>query len=470
MADFFTSLFIFVIISAIVTLAIKKFTTHETYYIASLIRTTGPIKFFSEMSRHTRILDFISTAGLILGFGTFAVDYLYGSRLRGWMRYALGLASFLGLSTLMILVDNLGGNVFSKNAMMGSAYPIFVASFGLLGFAGFTLFALCMQAIDILLKYAGGVRACPGVAPLIPGVEIPNVPITAPMHAWISLIIILVVHEAMHGIVGSRHGFRIKSTGVILFGFLPVGAFVEPDEKELERAEPKRVLPFLAAGPAANLALMLIAGCLVFGFAALSNPVTDYLYPGVTEKLSNGVKVVKVSDTVSFCGSVYPATAKGILLEGDIVKKINGAEIKNIPSMLSALQKDRFAEKSFEVDRNGLAIGLKISPNKLGQFGFVAEAISPKELDLPQGFVAYASAFSLLIEFLYWLFLLNLLVAAINFLPMNPFDGGRIGGIIFSQYVPFLGKNEEERKKKVQKYLVYAIFAILVVNALPLFF
>jgi membrane-associated protease RseP (regulator of RpoE activity) len=470
MADFFTLLFVFVIISAIVTFVIKKFTSQETYYVASLIRTTKPIKFFSSMARHTKFLDFISTAGLILGFGTFAIDYLYGSKLRGWKRLFLNLAGFFGLSGLMFLIDFFGGNIFSKNAMMGNAYPLFIASFGLLGFAGFTLFALLMQAIDIIIKYFAGSRACPGVAPLIPGVEVPNVPITPPLHAWISLIIILIVHEAMHGIVGSRHGFRIKSTGVILFGFLPIGAFVEPDEKELEKAEPKKLLPFLAAGPAANLALMVIVGFLVLGLVLISNPFTDYLYPGVTEKLSTGVKVIKVNDSINFCGSTYPATAKGFLLEGDIIKKIDDSEIKGIPSMLSALQRNKFEEKKFEVDRNGVVETFKITPNALGQFGFVAEPIKPKDAQLPPGFQTYVFLFSLIMEFLYWLFLLNLLVAAINFLPMNPFDGGRIAGVIFSHYAVFLSKDESERKKKLQKYLVYIIFSILLINALPLFF
>ena len=186
------------------------------------------------MARHSHILDVFALAGTVLGFGTFAVDYIYGRKLSREKRILLFVLSFTGLSALLVGIDAILGNPFSKNFMIGPAYPLLVASFGLMGFAGFALFSLFLQAIDIVVKYLIGSRGCPGVAPLIPGVEIPRVPVTPPLHAWLSLMIILVVHEAMHGILGRRHGFEIKSTGLILFGILPIGAFVEPNEEDLK--------------------------------------------------------------------------------------------------------------------------------------------------------------------------------------------------------------------------------------------
>lgn len=467
--DFFTGVLIFLIFSILVTALLKKFTKFETFFLITLIKTKKPVKFFSEMARHKAIIDRLSAIGLILGFGALAFDFVYGRKMKGAKRLLFSGGAFVLLCAFFMLLDLFLGNALSRNSFVSGAYPLLVVSFGFLGFAGFTLFALILQGLDIIAKLLVGTKACPGVAPLIPGVEIPNVPITPPLHAWISLLIILVVHEAMHGIVGRRHGFEIKSTGVILFGIVPVGAFVEPDEKEVGKAEPKKVLPFLAAGPSANLALMVLTGILLFGVVLGSNALTEKLYPGITSNLSNGVVITKIAEQTDLCGAKYPAPANGILFEGDVVKKINGADINSIPALLGALQKDRFDEKAFIISRGGREIEIKLVPNKIGQFGFVAEAIKTHTAQLPGSFWTYAAISGLIIDFLYWLLLLNFLVATVNFLPMNPFDGGRIAKIIFASYIPFGGKTEKEKREFVGKVLQMGIAIVLIVNALPLF-
>lgn len=468
--DFPVLLFIFLAISFVVTLALKRFLKADTYLLVSLIRTKKPIPFFDRMARHASFLDAFAFLGLILGFGSFAVDYYYGRKLPKVKRALLFAASFIALSAFLITVDLALGKPFSKNLLIGSAYPLLVASFGLMGFAGFVLFSLFLQALDILAKYLVGVRGCPGVAPLIPGVEIPRVPITPPLHAWISLIIILLVHEGMHGILGRRHGFEIKSTGIILFGFLPIGAFVEPDEEKMKKADEQKVLPFLAAGPMANLALMIVAGLVLFASVGASNSLSEQLFPGVQQKLFFGMKVIKVSESTSLCGVTYQSSAFGVFKEGDRLEKINGVEITGPTVLFRELQKDRGSEKTFTLGREGKEIEATLKPNALGQFGFTVEPIRNMSYSAPQEFIYYGLAVSLFVDFLYWLLLLNFLVAVINFLPMKPFDGGRIAAIMFTPYFNFLGKGKEETMKFVAKLFMMAILTLLVINALPLFF
>lgn len=460
----------FLAVSAAITLLIKKFTKADTYYIISLIRTQRPLAFFDRMARHSRFLDVFASLGLVLGFGALAVDFLYGRKMPVYRRIALFVVSFASLSSLIYAADSAFGNFLSRSVLVGTAFPVVVASFGLLGLSGFTLLAMLLQAYDIVAKYMIGSRSCPGVAPLVPGVEIPGVPITPPLHAWISLLIILVAHEGMHGILGRRHGFRIKSTGVLLLGFLPIGAFVEPEESELKR-EPvdEKVLSFLSAGPMANIALMVVAGIVLMGVASAFAPLTERLYPGIQDNLFSGVKVAGVLEQGSFCGSVYPSPAFGVLMEGDIIKKIGGMEVKGLKDFFALVQGDRFSEKAFTVERGGKEFDVALAPNAMGQFGVRLEAMRNTSLEIPGSFYYYGFAFSFVADFLYWLLLLNFLVASINFLPMHPFDGGRIAKIIFAPYFAFLKMSKEDTQRVIEKALLIAVLALILINALPLF-
>ncbi len=468
--DFPALIAIFFAVSFAVAQILKRFAKADTYLIVSLIRTKKPLGFFDRMARHRKLLDAFALLGLVLGFGSITVDYYFGRKLPAARRAMLFILSFASLSAFLMLIDQLLGNPFSKNILVGPSYPLLVASFGLMGFAGFALFSLLLQAVDIVGKYLLGIRGCPGIAPLIPGVEIPRVPITPPLHAWISLLIILLVHEGMHGILGRRHGFEIKSTGVILLGFLPIGAFVEPDEAAVRSAKEEKVLPFLAAGPMANLTLMLLAGLLLFAGVSGSNALTEKLYPGLQAQIFSGAKIAKVTESTMLCGASYPSPAYGVFSQGDIVKKINGAAIASPQALLLELQKGKGSPKIFELDRNGTAVMATLSPNAMGQFGFVVEPIRNENIVLPDSYRNYSLVTYFLLDFIYWLLLLNFLVAIINFLPMNPFDGGRIAMLMFAPYFGFLGKSKEETQKFIAKLFIMAIVTLLVVNALPLFF
>ncbi len=467
--DFLLILAGFILISAIITLLVKKFTKHDTFYLISLIKSKKPLPFFDAMAKHKKFIDWFSTIGLILGFGAVAIDFVYGKNLSKLKRVLLFIFSFSGLSLFLIGFDSLLGGIFSNNILIGSYYPLLVVSFGLMGLAGFTLFSLCLQALDIVSKYLLGIKSCPGVAPLIPGIEIPGVPITPPLHAWLSLLIILLVHEGMHGIVGRRHGFKVKSTGVILLGFLPIGAFVEPDEKELEHADDKKLISFLAAGPMANIALMGIVAVFFMGAVALVEPTTEYFYPGLQDNYFEGVEIDSVLEETGFCGSVYSAPAFGEFEKGDKIKQINGVEINTPSNVFSELQKNKFEEKEFLLERNKKEILVALVPNALGQFGFVPMGIENKNLIIPESYYLYATSVGLFIEFIYWLILLNFLVAAINFLPLHPFDGGRISKIIFAPYIKGK-KSKKESQEQVAKIFKIIILGLFLINALPLFF
>jgi len=63
-----------------------------------------------------------------------------------------------------------------------------------------------------------------------------------------------------------------------------------------------------------------------------------------------------------------------------------------------------------------------------------------------------------------------LLVAVVNFLPVEPFDGGRIARVIIPSYFGFWKENEKFKEDLIMKALFIGVILLFVLNALPLFF
>lgn len=86
-----------------------------------------------------------------------------------------------------------------------------------------------------------------------PGLN-PAIPIG---YGTVSLILAVVIHETFHGIVARKHGIKVKSVGALFF-IIPVGAFVEPDEEEVEKADPVHRRRLIASGPGINIVIAII--------------------------------------------------------------------------------------------------------------------------------------------------------------------------------------------------------------------
>ena len=88
----------------------------------------------------------------------------------------------------------------------------------------------------------------PQVSLILPGVDIPGSPILIPLgYGIIALMTVLVVHEFGHGIIARVEGVKIDSIGVLLLAVLP-GAFVEPNEEDVEKSKRISKLRIYAAG------------------------------------------------------------------------------------------------------------------------------------------------------------------------------------------------------------------------------
>jgi len=82
----------------------------------------------------------------------------------------------------------------------------------------------------------------------LPGVN-PVIPL---WYGILGLVIAIVIHEFSHGVLTRNGDMRIESLGLV-FLVVPIGAFVEPDEKEMKATTRRKRSRVFAAGPASNM-------------------------------------------------------------------------------------------------------------------------------------------------------------------------------------------------------------------------
>ena len=99
---------------------------------------------------------------------------------------------------------------------------------------------------------------------VIPGVN-DFLPLSVAPEIVLGLLIGMVVHEGGHGLLCRVEDIEIDSMGVALFALIPVGAFVEPKEDDVEAAARGPRTRMYAAGILNNLIVTIIAFALLFG-------------------------------------------------------------------------------------------------------------------------------------------------------------------------------------------------------------
>ncbi|MGC8608345.1 MAG: site-2 protease family protein [Thermoplasmata archaeon] len=241
----------------------------------------------------------------------------------------------------------------------------------------FSILALGMLAYSAYIATFLRPSMAPPLTELIalPGIN-PVIPIG---YGIAALVISVVIHEMMHGITAKKHGMNLQSVGA-LFLIVPIGAFVEPSEEEMNRADPIVRRRVFAAGPGINIILgILFAVIISVGFFAGAQPIHQGIYiessspltiPGIDigdeiislngtsgtaiyslfenptfapgDNLSVGVFNGKSTyKTNVYAGVVIDSTISGYpaqnISSGTIIKSINGSIIYNITSLNNVL-------------------------------------------------------------------------------------------------------------------------------------
>ncbi|WP_255150940.1 site-2 protease family protein [Halorarius halobius] len=192
------------------------------------------------------------------------------------------------------------------NFGLGIALVVMVGTFALVIFAG-------VQALSnptpTALNRPRNVLAIPGVNDFLP--------LSAAVEILTGLLIGLVVHEGGHGLMCRVEDIEIDSMGLALLAFIPIGAFVEPDEDSRNAASRGAQTRMFAAGVTNNFAVAVVAFALLFG------PV---------------VGSIAVVSGVPVGGSLPGSPAKTAGIDrGDVVTGVDGREVENASELDAAL-------------------------------------------------------------------------------------------------------------------------------------
>ena len=153
---------------------------------------------------------------------------------------------------------------------------------------------------------------------VIPGVN-DFLPLAAAPEIVLGLLIGLVVHEGGHGLLCRVEDIEIDSMGLAFFAFIPVGAFVEPDEESRSEASRGSQTRMFAAGVTNNFLVAFV------GFVLLFGPVSGAI---------TAAAGVPIGNTAG--GSAAEAAG---LEYGDVVTRVEGNPVANVSEFEAELSR-----------------------------------------------------------------------------------------------------------------------------------
>jgi len=390
------------------------------------------------------------------------------------------------------------------------------------GFAAMIAAFVFLYYSVILMISMVSMPKVPPIMPLLPYVpQIFNLPLPPFYFSyWLIIIVIIAVsHEFAHGIFARLYNIRVKSTG---FGFLGplLAAFVEPDEKAMEKKKAHQQLAILSAGTFANfisaIIFILILQLLFVGLYQ-KDGVTNYLYAYeqinssiiktignyTTEQFLNldNKQIMNMTDleiktnnnTYYYKQELLPqierlkknagtsimitayqyAPAIRANLSGAI-REINNVKIEKVEDIskaLSVLKPDDTV--IIRTNEGNYTIKLIQNPKNesLGYLGIGFPEIKGFRLFITKISSPFFSPFNYaspkinadIIEFIinlfFWLIIISLSVALLNMLPLSVLDGGKF------LYITALKLTKSKKKAeiifKIASILVFAVFVLL---------
>jgi membrane-associated protease RseP (regulator of RpoE activity) len=177
------------------------------------------------------------------------------------------------------------------------------------GFLGmvFMVIVLIQNLVSMIIKPT----TASSLTLVLPGATIPGIGRLDFTFWLITIFVVALVHEAAHGIVSLAHKIRVKNSGIVFFGPI-IGAFVEPEEREISKSGDIVQYSIFAAGPFANILLSIV---IMFIISLFLNP----LYTNLTTEA--GISFTSIQKG-------FPAERAG-LKEGIVINKINNQTIRN---------------------------------------------------------------------------------------------------------------------------------------------
>lgn len=349
--------------------------------------------------------------------------------------------------------------------------------------AGIGIYLVCSSLFALLWNPAASDAAREaGLAAYLP---LPGInPFLPLLYGWFAIICAIAIHEGAHGVAARSLGMKVKSSGLLFFLFVPIGAFVDVDEEQLKKESAKVSSRVMAAGVGGNI--LLAAVCLI-GVLVIVGGLTPVI---------DGVYINDVSQ-----GS--PAEAAG-LLPKDILVSVDMV-IVNSTTDLSAILENKTPGDMVEVtvargemwrNRFSTVVNLTVSENRTVMGVSVGDllieerlknyqTVAPERLlmylippSLASGLAPFSNFLApfythwlgaqwhVLANVLFWVLFVNLSVAVFNALPIYPLDGGRMFNITLKSVI-----RGREREKLVSAITIAVtatlIFVLLMLILIP---
>jgi membrane-associated protease RseP (regulator of RpoE activity) len=322
----------------------------------------------------------------------------------------------------------------------------------------------------------------------------------------VALAIVAIVHEFSHGIFMKLFKIKIKSTGLVFLGPI-LGAFVEEEKKGFEKKKKLEQMTVLGAGVFANIVFALIFYGLYVAFFFSSFMAAGYVFNsyGVAavplENItgfvneSNGLIKVTTADGSYYLDEAlsiqlsegsreylvaYPeapavlAQMKGAIVQADDVK-ITGQdklraflENKNPGDGVKFLTEDEDGVKEYEIvlgehpddsSRAYLGVGHTVALKRgviqktLGKFMNFKESSTFYKPTWDGDFVYF------IYHLLWWIMIINLLVALFNMLPVGILDGGRF--FYLAMFGIFRSEKVASMMYKFVGYVILLMFVLM---------
>ncbi len=290
---------------------------------------------------------------------------------------------------------------------------------------------------------------------LLPGLN-PYLPL---LYGWLGIVVALIVHEGAHGVVARHYNYTVKSSGIVLFLGIPIGAFVETDDNEIRSGRFSEVVKILSSGPASNalVAALALAGVIIvtWGLVPSIPVVVENVMEGFPAKevgMMPGDRIVSVNGSPVYSlqdlRSVFSASGVGgtvtvgVERGGELVEfRVRLGDIGNGTPGLGVMLKDAdllaFASnvlQSFKSLASSNPVALLVPPT----LDLILYPFSEREICVVRegGEVCrtvsslythplLGGSFHVVSMLLFWIWFVNFNVAIFNALPIYPLDGGQ---------------------------------------------
>ena len=266
-----------------------------------------------------------------------------------------------------------------------------------------------------------------GVSLVLPGVNVPGLGVL-PFWYWIlAIFTIAIVHEFSHGIVARAHNIEVKNTGLVFLGPI-LGAFVEPNEKKLQKENDIVQYSVLAAGSFSNILLGIMSILLLM---VVFTPIQNALVQPTGFTFD------------SYYEGAYPIQQAGIA-PGTLITGVNGQGVSSFQEFSETLNGIKPAEKiTLMTPKQEYPITLAVSPDDAKK-GFLGIKEIHNEFELKSQYQSWNPFYLVLTwiqGFLRWLFLLSIGIGLFNLLPLPIVDGGRMAQVFLHKLKGLISLN-----------------------------